>query len=161
MPWGGLLLLHPSPHCKYANVLNNNYFVKLICVTLMKRRTQKNVFLYFWKRKLINPRFESWEQGGSPPITPPPSTPIRVGRKSGKLNFTLVNKYVTDSWGAKIFPVRDQEWAAEGAITILPKRSEISGEGKIFFILPKIQHLEDFILYNNSAQYFHYLSLLN
>ncbi|XP_067129617.1 metabotropic glutamate receptor 3-like isoform X2 [Centruroides vittatus] len=28
----------------------------------------------------------------------------------------------SDSWGAKIHPVRDQEIAAEGAITILPKR---------------------------------------
>ena len=33
----------------------------------------------------------------------------------------------SDSWGAKIHPVRDQEWAAEGAITILPKRNSIEG----------------------------------
>jgi len=33
----------------------------------------------------------------------------------------------SDSWGAKIHPVRDQEWAAEGAITILPKRANING----------------------------------
>ena len=34
----------------------------------------------------------------------------------------------SDSWGAKIHPVRDQEWAAEGAITILPKRNNIEGK---------------------------------
>ena len=34
----------------------------------------------------------------------------------------------SDSWGAKIHPVRHQEWAAEGAITILPKRSSLEGE---------------------------------
>ena len=34
----------------------------------------------------------------------------------------------SDSWGAKIHPVRHQEWAAEGAITILPKRSSLVGE---------------------------------
>ena len=34
----------------------------------------------------------------------------------------------SDSWGAKIHPVRDQEWAAEGAITILPKRASIEGQ---------------------------------
>lgn len=33
----------------------------------------------------------------------------------------------SDSWGAKIHPVRHQEWAAEGAITILPKRSSLKG----------------------------------
>ncbi|XP_018331514.1 metabotropic glutamate receptor 7-like isoform X1 [Agrilus planipennis] len=31
----------------------------------------------------------------------------------------------SDSWGAKVHPVRDQEWAAEGAITILPHRNAI------------------------------------
>jgi len=34
----------------------------------------------------------------------------------------------SDSWGAKIHPVRHQERAAEGAITILPKRSSLTGE---------------------------------
>ncbi|XP_011703241.1 PREDICTED: metabotropic glutamate receptor 8-like [Wasmannia auropunctata] len=29
----------------------------------------------------------------------------------------------SDSWGAKVYPVRDQEFAAEGAITILPYRN--------------------------------------
>lgn len=33
----------------------------------------------------------------------------------------------SDSWGAKLHPVRDQEFAAEGAITILPKRSSLAG----------------------------------
>ncbi|XP_071054565.1 metabotropic glutamate receptor 4-like isoform X2 [Onthophagus taurus] len=31
----------------------------------------------------------------------------------------------SDSWGAKVHPVRDQEFAAEGAITILPHRTAI------------------------------------
>lgn len=33
----------------------------------------------------------------------------------------------SDSWGAKVHPVRDQEWAAVGAITILPHRNAIKG----------------------------------
>lgn len=33
----------------------------------------------------------------------------------------------SDSWGAKIHPVRDQEATAEGAITILPKRTSLKG----------------------------------
>ncbi|XP_069942586.1 metabotropic glutamate receptor 8-like [Cherax quadricarinatus] len=33
----------------------------------------------------------------------------------------------SDSWGAKIHPVRDQEEAALGAITILPQRSSLEG----------------------------------
>lgn len=33
----------------------------------------------------------------------------------------------SDSWGAKVHPVRDQEYAAEGAITILPHRNAIKG----------------------------------
>ncbi|GAB6033504.1 Metabotropic glutamate receptor 8 [Chamberlinius hualienensis] len=33
----------------------------------------------------------------------------------------------SDSWGAKIHPVRSQETAAEGAITILPQRTNIKG----------------------------------
>ena len=41
----------------------------------------------------------------------------------------------SDSWGAKLHPVRDQEFAAEGAITILPKRSSLAGE--FFFRLPR------------------------
>ncbi|KAJ8682407.1 hypothetical protein QAD02_018199 [Eretmocerus hayati] len=34
----------------------------------------------------------------------------------------------SDSWGAKVHPVRDQEYAAEGAITILPFRNSLEGE---------------------------------
>ena len=34
----------------------------------------------------------------------------------------------SDSWGAKLHPVRDQEFAAEGAITILPKRFSLPGQ---------------------------------
>jgi len=33
----------------------------------------------------------------------------------------------SDSWGAKIHPVFGQEPAAEGAVTLLPKRSDIEG----------------------------------
>ncbi|XP_046428261.1 metabotropic glutamate receptor 7-like [Neodiprion fabricii] len=33
----------------------------------------------------------------------------------------------SDSWGAKVYPVRDQEFAAEGAITILPRRNSLEG----------------------------------
>lgn len=34
----------------------------------------------------------------------------------------------SDSWGAKVHPVRDQENSAEGAITILPHRTAIEGK---------------------------------
>lgn len=34
----------------------------------------------------------------------------------------------SDSWGAKIHPVKGQETAAEGAVTLLPKRHVIKGE---------------------------------
>lgn len=34
----------------------------------------------------------------------------------------------SDSWGAKVHPVRDQEFAAEGAITILPTRNAVKGK---------------------------------
>lgn len=36
----------------------------------------------------------------------------------------------SDSWGAKLHPVRDQEFAAEGAITILPKRFSLPGQSR-------------------------------
>lgn len=43
----------------------------------------------------------------------------------------------SDSWGAKVYPVRDQEFAAESAITILPYRTSL--EGKLITIpSPKI-----------------------
>ncbi|KAF4532507.1 hypothetical protein B566_EDAN007622, partial [Ephemera danica] len=38
----------------------------------------------------------------------------------------------SDSWGAKVYPVRDQEWAAEGAITILPRRTALEGFDKYY-----------------------------
>ncbi|XP_013778093.1 metabotropic glutamate receptor 8-like [Limulus polyphemus] len=38
----------------------------------------------------------------------------------------------SDSWGAKAHPVRNQEVVAEGAITILPKRNEITNFNKYF-----------------------------
>ncbi len=34
----------------------------------------------------------------------------------------------SDSWGAKVHPVKEQEWAAEGAITILPKQKTVKGK---------------------------------
>lgn len=34
----------------------------------------------------------------------------------------------SDSWGAKVYPVRDQEFVAEGAITILPYRTSLQGK---------------------------------
>lgn len=33
----------------------------------------------------------------------------------------------SDSWGSKISPVQQQEEIAEGAVTILPKRTSIDG----------------------------------
>ncbi len=33
----------------------------------------------------------------------------------------------SDSWGAKSTPVENQEWAAEGAVTILPQRTVLKG----------------------------------
>ena len=50
------------------------------------------------------------------------SATVRAG-KSGFFHWIG-----SDSWGAKIHPVRHQEWAAEGAITILPKRSSLTGK---------------------------------
>ncbi|EGI66060.1 Metabotropic glutamate receptor 2 [Acromyrmex echinatior] len=37
----------------------------------------------------------------------------------------------SDSWGAKVYPVRDQEFAAEGAITILPYRNALKDMSQI------------------------------
>lgn len=34
----------------------------------------------------------------------------------------------SDSWGAKIHPVRDQEQVARGAITILPQKKSLKGK---------------------------------
>ena len=44
----------------------------------------------------------------------------------------------SDSWGAKNYPVRDQESAAEGAITILPRRTALVGEFSFFFLSKKL-----------------------
>ena len=41
----------------------------------------------------------------------------------------------SDSWGAKLHPVRDQEFAAQGAITILPKRSSLIGILTLFIFI--------------------------
>jgi len=38
----------------------------------------------------------------------------------------------SDSWGAKSYPVRDQEYAAINAITVLPHRVESEGEMRIW-----------------------------
>lgn len=45
-----------------------------------------------------------------------------------KLNRTTELMFLaSDSWGAKIHPVYDQEFAAEGAVTLLPKRQVVKG----------------------------------
>lgn len=36
----------------------------------------------------------------------------------------------SDSWGAKSHPVRDQEYAAVNAITVLPQRTNLEGNFK-------------------------------
>lgn len=41
----------------------------------------------------------------------------------------------SDSWGAKVYPVRDQEFAAEGAITILPYRNALKGKGLLTMLV--------------------------
>jgi hypothetical protein len=55
--------------------------------------------------------------------------PRRMLAATMRLNKTGQFLWVgSDSWGAKLHPVRDQEFAAEGAITILPKRSSLAGK---------------------------------
>jgi hypothetical protein len=45
----------------------------------------------------------------------------------------------SDSWGAKVHPVRDQEWAAEDAITILPTKTSLTGQSsKLFHLSARI-----------------------
>lgn len=39
----------------------------------------------------------------------------------------------SDSWGAKVHPVKEQEFAAEGAITILPTKNAIRGNEILYF----------------------------
>ncbi|XP_047741499.1 metabotropic glutamate receptor 8, partial [Hyalella azteca] len=50
---------------------------------------------------------------------------IAAVTKAGKIgHFLWIG---SDSWGAKSYPVKEQEVAAEGAITILPKRTALKG----------------------------------
>ncbi|XP_016842325.1 metabotropic glutamate receptor 7 isoform X1 [Nasonia vitripennis] len=45
----------------------------------------------------------------------------------------------SDSWGAKVHPVREQEFAAEGAITILPFRNSLEGFDNYYkSLLPRL-----------------------
>ena len=47
-----------------------------------------------------------------------------------RANLTGHFKFVgSDSWGAKSSPILDHEDEAEGAVTILPKRASIEGNG--------------------------------
>ncbi|XP_055077618.1 glutamate receptor, metabotropic 6b isoform X3 [Periophthalmus magnuspinnatus] len=56
----------------------------------------------------------------------------RVLQAAKKANLTGHFLFVgSDSWGAKIAPIQDQEEVAEGAVTILPKRASIDGEERI------------------------------
>lgn len=53
----------------------------------------------------------------------------RVLKALLKVNTTSDLTFLaSDSWGAKIHPVKGQETAAEGAVTLLPKRHVIKGE---------------------------------
>lgn len=53
----------------------------------------------------------------------------RVLKALLKVNTTSEFTFLaSDSWGAKIHPVKGQETAAEGAVTLLPKRHVIKGE---------------------------------
>lgn len=53
----------------------------------------------------------------------------RVLKALLKINTTSELTFLaSDSWGAKIHPVKGQETAAEGAVTLLPKRRSIKGE---------------------------------
>ncbi|KAJ8265082.1 hypothetical protein COCON_G00141810 [Conger conger] len=58
---------------------------------------------------------------------------IRVLEAAKKANLTGHFQFVgSDSWGAKISPILDQEDVAEGAVTILPKRASIEGFDQYF-----------------------------
>lgn len=53
----------------------------------------------------------------------------RVLEAAKRANLTGHFLFVgSDSWGAKISPILDQEDMAEGAVTILPKRASIDGK---------------------------------
>uniref|UniRef100_A0A3B4BA53 G-protein coupled receptors family 3 profile domain-containing protein n=1 Tax=Periophthalmus magnuspinnatus TaxID=409849 RepID=A0A3B4BA53_9GOBI len=75
----------------------------------------------------------------------------RVLQAAKKANLTGHFLFVgSDSWGAKIAPIQDQEEVAEGAVTILPKRASIDGrerisrdsqyeqEGKVQFVIDAV-----------------------
>ena len=49
-------------------------------------------------------------------------TTIRLGH-AGALYWLA-----SDSWGAKVHPVENNEWAAEGTVTILPQTNVLSGK---------------------------------
>lgn len=49
--------------------------------------------------------------------------------KTSELTFLA-----SDSWGAKIHPVKGQEMAAEGAVTLLPTRHVIKGNRCIYVV---------------------------
>jgi hypothetical protein len=54
-------------------------------------------------------------------------------RASIRLNKTQHFFWIaSDSWGAKSYPVRDQEFAAVNAITILPHRVSLTGKKRAF-----------------------------
>uniref|UniRef100_A0AAR2L570 G-protein coupled receptors family 3 profile domain-containing protein n=1 Tax=Pygocentrus nattereri TaxID=42514 RepID=A0AAR2L570_PYGNA len=56
----------------------------------------------------------------------------RVLEAAKRANLTGHFLFVgSDSWGAKIAPILNQEDVAEGAVTILPKRASIEGEERI------------------------------
>ncbi|KAK7907492.1 hypothetical protein WMY93_016104 [Mugilogobius chulae] len=57
----------------------------------------------------------------------------RVLQAAKKANLTGHFLFVgSDSWGAKIAPIQDQEEVAEGAVTILPKRASIDAFDQYF-----------------------------
>lgn len=61
---------------------------------------------------------------------------LKAAMKAGKVgHFLWVG---SDSWGAKIHPVRDQEEVALGAITILPQRKSLEGE---WLDLPQLRNV--------------------
>lgn len=50
----------------------------------------------------------------------------------------------SDSWGAKVYPVRDQEFVAEGAITILPYRTSL--QSKLISYISCLQYILKFFV---------------
>ena len=58
----------------------------------------------------------------------------------------------SDSWGAKVHPVRNQEHVAEGAITILPQRTPLPGQWGAMNASRRTKHVE-LIMLNGSETY--------